>query len=102
MKYALLVIEVQPNSTETEVKALWTLSREIENTLGASSQIIGVGSFLCDLSNGLGDLSRVHELAKASEISVRTLFFSENPAWIVSKFDDKTKPKPTHSPRPRV
>lgn len=87
MKYALLVTETQDDNNQSSAKALWSLSQNIKNSEVEGCEVIGIGSFLCSLSKGLFPLCRIHELAKEAGFSVRTLFFSEVPSWVISKVD---------------
>jgi len=87
MKYALIVIEdveAQPSNLERE-----SMRQTLEGAAGIavnteSLSMLNQGTFLLALEGGLHPLARLVDLAVQRGIRIRTLFFDQEPSWIVS------------------
>ncbi len=83
MKYALVIVE-DKSSVSKGTQALRNLADKIETwskTTGANLEILNVGAYLVPLNRGLLALSHLVLEAEADKLSVRTLFFEEEPSW---------------------
>jgi len=94
-KYALLVIETGEGSREKDALALRNLANNVSESLGAQAQTLAeqmknVGFYQIDLSTGLALVSHIHRLAEQAGFSVRTLFLSEEPSWVITPSQSST------------
>ena len=87
MKYALFIAEEDKVKSVSNKKDWSTFVLYAEQTTGEYKSIsrLNEGSFLCKLSGGLGCLSRLVIHADDNHIRSRTLFFDEEPSWVISK-----------------
>jgi hypothetical protein len=87
MKYALVIVEY-PSGDEDEDKFSWHGMRSNAQSKTSKSgkvSTLSEGCYLCDLSNGLLDLNKIVGAAEAYNLVSRTLFFENEPSFIVSK-----------------
>ena len=87
MKYALVILEY-PNETGHQVEGAWvnaTITAKDRTTKSGKVVPLNAGCFLCDLGNGLLDLNIVVGVAASYGIQTRTLFFENEPAFVITK-----------------
>ena len=80
MKYALLIIESNPNDKiEKSAKDLMTFAEKSYNILADDESIsmLNPGAILLNLESGLTRLSHLISLAEAEELQFRTLFYEK-------------------------
>ncbi len=95
MKYALVIVE-DKNILSKGTQALRNLASSLEASgiLPTSNvEQLNVGTYLCALDRGLHALSRIVCQVEKHGLSFRTLFFEEEPAWIITSSTLEKKPE---------
>ena len=88
MKYALVIVE-DKNNLSKGTQSLRSLASSLEASGVKSPQIecLNVGAYIIPLEHGLHALSRIVSQAEADKLSLRTLFFQDEPAWVITSCD---------------
>ena len=86
MKYALLVLEDPSRDTSSKTALANTVNQVESATKGTQQvQILNEGTLLFPLEHGLHALSFCMSDAIKHGIRCRTLFFDQEPLWVISK-----------------
>lgn len=87
MKYALVIVEVPEDTWRDSPTAATNNARQVLDKVQSteSTQAIAPDVFLCNMKYGLHDLNTIVATAKVYGFQTRTLFFDEEPSWVVSK-----------------
>ena len=86
MKYALLILE-DPKALHSKDLALWNFANNVQEAgvQGQGVEMLNAGVFLCSLEHGLNGLNRLVSESEARKFRSRTLFFDQEPSWIISE-----------------
>jgi hypothetical protein len=88
MKYALVIVESSsvegPNTQALRDLAAVATGERIQISKAA---MLNPGAYLLPLQNGLHGLSALVTEAKDHKLRTRTLFFDQEPAFVISDFD---------------
>lgn len=86
MKYALVILEANNLATGTQALRKFAdsvVSTKIQNQ---GIELLNVGAYIVALNNGLNGLSHLLAQAEEYKLSFRTLFFENDPLWIITSF----------------
>lgn len=85
MKYALLILEDPKGEFSRKSTLRNCVNQVVEATKETQQvQVLNEGALLFPLEHGLHALSRCVSEAKSRELRSRTLFFDQEPSWIIS------------------
>jgi hypothetical protein len=87
MKYALIIIEGPKGSTREDYADADNLARNIGTSLQGKAGVTKLNQFayLCSLEHGLSGLTALVAAASARNSQSRTLFFDQEPSFVISK-----------------
>lgn len=86
MKYALFILE-GPKELDANDLTLTNFASSVVKA-GVQSQgveVLNASVFLCALEHGLNGLNRLFSEAEVYGLRSRTLFFDQDPSWVISK-----------------
>ena len=101
MQFALVIVEVPDDAASREPDALSNLAREIQNAdhlPPGAIKLFGINCYECSLYFGLHPLGFLVGKARERHLDTRTLFFEQEPAWIISKCQTNEPPVRMVSP----
>lgn len=86
MKYALFLVEVPETTWREDIPFCRNFAnRFLEDAVNPKQvTVMNPVSFLLDLSCGLHDLGSLVALAKDKGLHSHTLFFDQEPSWVIS------------------
>ena len=85
MKYALVILEASARDKASKAAVGNNISQVLEATKGTQQvQILNEGALLFPLEHGLHALSYCISDAKGRGLRSRTLFFDQEPSWVIS------------------
>ena len=86
MKYALLVVEYPADDTPSGQTAPGNFLRGVLQKLGTTPKALALNAFcwLCPLEHGLYELCILSDEARSRGCTTRTLFFDQEPPFVVS------------------
>ncbi len=87
MKCALVIIEIPEEKWRKDANAATNCANQILDNVQSreSIQEISPSVFLCSLKHGLHEINTIVGLAKVRGLTSRTLFFDQDPSWVVSE-----------------
>ena len=90
MKYALFIAEISQTKPREENKSWSSFVAYAEQDTGQNQDVskLNDGTYLCNLSDGLNSLSLLVQQAKNFEVPSRTLFFDQDPSWVITNNKD--------------
>jgi hypothetical protein len=90
MKYALVILEGPAGSDHASLEA-WssaTATAQDKTEKSGTVKVLNIGCYLCDLRNGLYEIGLIVATARGYNIQSRTLFFDQEPAFVIQKGKD--------------
>jgi hypothetical protein len=87
MKYALLVVEDEASDVLSTQTAIMNFVRSVQQRLRQTGTVTMLNPFcwLCPLEHGLHALDALVSEARERKYTTRTLFFDQEPSFVVSK-----------------
>lgn len=86
MKYALLIVEIPFDESRIVADMRnWSAALRDQTAKTGIHGRLNAGAYLIDLANGLQELSALCAAAEERQYVTRTLFFDQEPPFVISK-----------------